>query len=213
MLTPEFITYLAIILAGFIAGIITFNRQVNLKPIIILLCLTFISECLSRICAYHIKNSSPPYHFLFPLQCLLWGDFFFRDFKSGAKKRFARWSTAILAAVSIANSAFNQGVFVYPGTMLQIQSLLLITLGFQLFIEKLDIPTEQNIFLDQGFVLATAVIWFHLISIIFNSFYSFLLANVMAGETLRLINYVSNYLYYGILAVSVLLLSARRQIN
>jgi hypothetical protein len=156
MFSLEFILYLLLIATGTLLGLANFNRLNKLKPVAILLAITFVCEIISRILAYYIKNSNPIYHLLNPLQCILWGYFFYHEIKSMIKKRwFAILSTCLLL-YAIINSFFI-GPLKFPDTFLSIQSIVLIGVGCLLFIEKLDEPNHENIFNDPGFIIGLAL--------------------------------------------------------
>lgn len=205
MFSKEYIIYLFIIAVGFFTGLFNFNKFNSIKPIIILLGITLVSECLSRVLAYEIKNSNPPYHFLSPLQSLLWGAFFKKEFETKNKKNIFFYLCVLIAALSLLNTLFFQNIFIFPDNILKIQSFGFITIGFILFIEKLEESSEKNIFRDPGFLIAVSLIWFNLISFIFFNFHNYLLKKLLLGNSLRVINYISNYGYYLLLALAIIL--------
>lgn len=204
MITIEYIIYLLIILTGLVTGILYAKNQKSLRPVVILLGVTIISEISSRILAHTIKNSNPPYHFLSPLQCILWGFFFYFEFEKIKIKKLSLYFCIAIAIFSIFNSLVLQTLLKYPDNILKIQSFVFIVFGFLLFIEKLDYTSNKNIFKNSGFILSIAIIWFYLISFIFNNFYTYSL-QIKLKDTMRLINYVSNYLFYSLIAVSMYL--------
>lgn len=210
MITKEYIGYLLIILTGFTIGLINFRKSNGLKAIIILLGITFLSECCSRILAYEIKNSNPPYHFLTPLQCLLWGSFFYSEFDNKWKKKVSIFVSISSIFFSISNTIFFQNLLVFPSNALTIQSFVFITLGFMLFSQKLDESSEKNILKDPGFILSASVIWFNLISFVFINFHNFLLNKIMLASTMRLINYVSNYGYYLLILTAIIFIEKKK---
>jgi len=214
MLLPlEYIIYLGIILAGFLIGVIYLKKNKKIKPIIILLAVTFVCECMSRVLAYQIRNSNPAYHFLNPLQSALWGVFFFNQFKTAYKKRVSLLMTTLLILFSFLNTIFFQDIFTFPDNILKIQSFILIALGFTLFFEKTEEISEINIFTDPVFLAIVALIWFNLISFIFFNFHRFLIENLLSKTTFRLINYISNYVYYLTLLVAVVISACKRENN
>jgi hypothetical protein len=196
MLKSEFVVYLVIILVAFILGVLRFKSQRVLKPIVILMGLTFVSECISRVLAFRIRNSNPPYHFLTPLQFYLWGVFFFHSIKSPAIKRFAYRACIAAALVSFLASVIFLGVMSYPTYNMLMQNFLFTALGFMLFMDKLDESVHKNIFLNPEFILSVSLVWFNLISFVFIAFHDLMLQRLMLGPYMRLINYVSNYVFY-----------------
>lgn len=203
-MATEYLIYLVIILIGFVLGL---TRMANnpIKPIIILLGVTLASEIVSRILVHNIHNSNPPYHFLNPLQSMLWGIFFWQQFNSSVKKKITLIACALLVILSIINSIFFQSLYVLPDNILRIQSFLFITLAFLLFFQIMDEHSEVNIFKDPVFLVTVALLWFSIISFIFINFHRYLAAKVVSYSTLRIVNYVSNYVYYLTLLIAVVM--------
>lgn len=210
MFSPEFLTYIIIIGIGLTIGMLNYSNSGSFNFITILLGITLVCEIVSRILAYRIANSSPPYHFLIPIQSLMWGAFFAAQFKAGWKRKFAVYVCGLLLLLSIANTLFLQGIYKFPDNVLKIQTFGFITIGFFLFTEKLDDSLGRNIFKDPVFLLAVAIIWFNLISFLFFNFHGFLLKNLVPRNTLRIINYTSNYVYYTIILISLCLIFFRK---
>ena len=188
-------------------GLTHFKKLGSLKPVVILLLITLVSETASRPLAHYIKNSNLVYHFLDPLQTILWGCFFYCTIKVSKKKTTVICLTASLTIYSILDSIFVQGFSNFPDTFLSIQSIILICFGSFLFFEKLDTSTNNNIFIDSEFLIALAVIWFYLISFLFFYFHRFSLSKTLSKTTLRTVNYTSNYVYYLLILFAVILKS------
>lgn len=212
-LSLEYIIYLLIILAAFLLGIIFWRKNSDLKFLIILIGLTFVSECCSRFLASHITNSNPPYHFLAPAQSILWGLFFLHNANSKKWKYLFAITNTMVILFSIFNTIFIQNIYSFPDNVLRIQSFVFLSMGFILFFEEIDQPSEKNIFKEPIFLISIALIWFNLISFTFFNFHSFLLQNIFSSATFRLINYVSNYTYYLILLIAILLSSFKAKKN
>lgn len=194
-----------IIATGAAIGLFKYKRLESEKPVAILLVLTFFSETLSRIFAFYFINSSPVYHFLDPLQSILWGIFFFLSIKSRIKKKVIFAFSILLTLYAIFDSFFVENILKFPDIFLTIQSIALICFGFVLFFEKLDSPANDNIFKDSVFLISLSVIWFYLISFLFFDFHEFSLSKKISQITLRTINYISNYVYYLLLIVALIL--------
>ncbi len=207
MFSIGFIIYLLIIAAGSIFSLLKLKSMAKIKPLSLLLIITFISELTSRILAYYFKNSNPVYHFLNPIQCVIWGVFFYNTLGTTIKKNAVFVVSIVLILYAFVDSIFLTGLYKFPDTFLSIQSIIFICFGILLFFEKLDTPTQENIFKDPIFIISLSVIWFYLISFLFFSFHQFTLSNKISIGTLRIINYSSNYSYYTLLLFAILLQS------
>ncbi len=196
MFTVGFIIYLFIIATGFLLSLINYKKSKGIKPVAILLFITLVSEITGRLLAFYLKNSNPVYHFLNPIQTMLWGYFFNFHVNSTIKKSIIIFCSITLIILSIVDTIFITGLLKFPDTFLSIQSIVLICFGFSLFFEKLDEPASKNIFLDPVFIICLSVIWFYLISFLFFNFHQFTLAKKISRSALKIINYASNYIYY-----------------
>lgn len=205
MFSLSFIIYLIIIAAGSFVSLIKFNKNAGIKPVAILLHITLLSEIISRLLAFYIKNSNPTYHFLDPIQTILWSYFFYFYVISNIKKTIIKMLCVLLLIYSTCDSIFITGFLKFPALFLSVQSIILTCFGFILFFEKLDEPSDKNIFLDPVFIICLAVIWFYLISFLFFDFHQFSLSKKINGSTLKIINYASNYVYYLLLLLAVIL--------
>ena len=203
MLTTRYILYLIIIAAGFIFGMTQFRRLGKIKPVVILLGVTLVSEITSRLLAYTIRNSNPVYHFLNPLQVLLWGVFFYTVISNKKIHKAVPYVTAALVIFSVMNTLFWEGLKTFPGNFLNVETLFLFVGGFMLFIEMLDYPSSVNLFKQPVFIIGVSLIWFNMISFIFFLLFRTFLDNNISVVSLKTIHYISNILYYGLLLTAV----------
>lgn len=176
-----------------------------MQPIIILLGVTFASEIISRILAYEIRNSNPAYHFFTPVQITLWAIFFLLALKNKKIRVIISILALALILFSIVNSILWEGLKIFPENVLRMECIFLILGGASLFIEKLDEPSSENIFKNPLFIISVAVLWFNLISFIFFESHNFFLRNKIPAHSIRTIHYISNYVYYLIILVAILL--------
>ncbi len=205
MFKREFVIYLLIIAIGFVIGIIYYKRNRQLRPIVILLGVTLVSEIVSRVLAYQIRNSNPAYHFFTPIQILLWGVFFLMVIKNQKIKTAIFLFSATLVLFSMINTFFWQGLKIFPENVLRMETIFLIFCSICLFIEMLDRPSGENIFKNPFFIVAIGVLWFNLVSFIFFESHNFFLKNKIPAHSIRTIHYISNYVYYLIILAAILL--------
>jgi hypothetical protein len=202
MFSTEFLVYLIILVTTTLVGITTLQKQGTLRSVAILIGLTLISEFISRILAKNIRNSNPCYQFIVPIQCICWGIFFRLEFKYSRYRNYIISIAALAALWCVSNSIFVFGLFKYPTLNFTISSFLLISLGFCLFIKKLEEPIKKNVFADSGFLAVVGLIWFYLISFTFTNFHEFLQKKMQLGTSMRMINYASNYVFYLLILIA-----------
>ncbi len=201
----NYLIYLGIIALGFVAGVSRNFKKPTIAPIVLLLAITLLSETLSKLLAVTIHNNSYGYHFFHPIQLMLWGVFFYRNSSN------PRWKTIIVRLsflfiiCSMLSSFLWQKIQVFPGDIIKFETLLLLLWAFHLFLEFLDKPTGENIFINPVFILTIAVIWFNLISFLFFDFFNFFLTSKIPTSSLRAVHYFSNYVYYLLLFIAMLL--------
>jgi hypothetical protein len=202
MFTAYLIILLLIILAGFINGLFHHRFNTVTRPIIILLGVTFVIELSGYFFAKYLRNNSPVYHLFNPIQAGLQGWFFYIASDRKMVKKVVLSSSIGLILFSLVYSLVY-GIMRFPGFFLIPETLVLITWGSLLFIQMLDMPAGQNIFKNPVFIIATAVIWFNLFSFIFFLLYNYLVKNNLSTDSLRMIHFFSNYIYYILLFIAI----------
>lgn len=207
MVQLNYIIYLLIITVGFICGIIFKWSTKSMRPVIILLGITLVSESISKFLAITIHNNNYVYHFFHPIQLFVWGFFFYMNTKNIIFKTSLLILTAIFIIGSFLNSLYLQELTVFPGNFIKFQTLILLLWSGNLFIEYLDKPTAQNIFTDPVFLTTIAVIWFNLVSFSFFDFFNIFLIKKIPTDSIRAVHYFSNYLYYSLIAVAMIVKS------
>ena len=204
MVKLNYIIYLLIITVGFICGIIFKWNTKSVRPVIFLLGITLVSESISKFLAITIHNNNYVYHFFHPIQLFVWGFFFYLNTKNILFKRSLLMLTTIFIAGSFLNSIYLQALTVFPGNFIKFQTLILLLWSGNLFIEYLDRPAGQNIFTDPIFLTTIAVIWFNLVSFSFFDFFNIFLIKKIPTDSIRAVHYFSNYLYYSLIVVAML---------
>lgn len=205
MISTEFTIYLIILFIGAVLGVFIFKDSPKLRPVVILLSLTFLSELTSRILAYSIKNSNPVYHFFTPIQIFLWTDFYLRVLNGARIRNVVIVLSILLMAWGISNSIFLQTLDQFPDNLLLAETIVLFFFASTLFKQQLDLPSKQKLFYSPVFLIAVASIWFNLTYFITFQFWNFFVKNNIPISTLRLTGYISNYLYYLIIIISFIL--------
>jgi len=205
IISVEFKIYLIIIALGFLTGAIQFKKLQQAKLVVILLGITFASELLTRILISRFGNGSYAYHFFNPVQIGIWGLFFYNITVRATTKYVVGICTPLLILFSIISS-ISTGLKSYPGLFLRVETLVLLLFGLLSFLEQIDsMPTDQRILANPIFLIVIAVIWFNLFSFLFFNFQEFFISRGLSTRLLRLIHYISNYVYYLILWIGMLI--------
>lgn len=106
---------------------------------------------------------------------------------------------------SIVNTLAWQDIMTFPGNYIKFECLLLLFWSFNLFIEFLDRPTKENVFNNSVYIICIAVIWFNLISYLFFELFNSYVERKIPTDSIRMVHYVSNYIYYGLLLFAMLI--------
>src|ERR1051326_7649531 len=112
----RFFLYTLLILAAAIQGAIYFRKlKPEFKLLTILLTATLLSEVAGRILAVFKGSSFPAYHFLIPIQFLLYPSIYLLFLSKGLRfTGIIALSSAALALLSIINSIFIQPLYTFP---------------------------------------------------------------------------------------------------
>lgn len=210
MIKPEFLIYLLILLSGAILGTFIYKGSPKLRPVIVLLAVTFCSEVLGRVLAYTIKSSNPVYHFFTPIQIFLWSDFYLRVLSGNRARKIVVTFSIVLFLFAIINTVFIQGLRQWPDNLLMVETIVLFFFASSLFKQELEQPSSVNLFTSPVFIISIASIWFNLTYFITFQFWDFFVKNDIPNQSLRLISYFSNYLYY-LLILTALILEIRKR--
>jgi len=204
MFSLDYWFYLLIIAISLIVGLVRCRNNKKVWAIIFLLALTLCSEIVSVMLAYIIKNNCCVYHFFNPLQAIVWGCFFYVNIDGPAKKTVMPL-LLLLLLYSILNTMLWQDMMTFPGNFIKFECLVLLFWSFSLFIEFLDRPSKEEVFGDSVYVICIAVIWFNLISYVFFELFNSYIEQNIATDSLRTIHHLSNYIYYSLLLIAMLL--------
>ncbi|WP_118973831.1 hypothetical protein [Taibaiella koreensis] len=204
MFPLHYVIYVVIIGAAFTTGLYRLRRQRTIQPVVWLLGITACSEILCKALALTIHNNIPVYHVYQPIQLTLWAVFFYRNMRSGWRKTVVPlW--LLLFLFSILNTLVIQPVTVFPGNFTKLESVVVMFWSFCLFSELLDLPARENIFLKSSFIVCIAVMWFNLVSYLFFGLFNDYVSAPRMLRSVWGIHLFSNYTYYSLLWVAMLL--------
>lgn len=211
-MTTYFIVYLAIIACGFLVGISFFRKRANkIWPLTLYLAVVFTLEILSHYMALIYQNNMPGFHFSIPVYFLIIGTFFYRTITDEKIKRSIPWTIGALILFSVVNAVFFQPLNSFPDNVSKGTSFFYIVWAAVLFVQHLDLSSEENIFKNPVFIIAIAILWFNIISLSFFLLYPFMTKHNLPSKSVYMIHYFSNYVYYLLLLLSIVL--AKIQIN
>jgi|GEM_PF-1185888 len=190
---------------GFIAGCLAYRRYGHLWPITAILLITFCKNHFASYGAKYYRSNVEIYHFFNPIQFLLLSIFFYKNFQDKLFKKIVLYTSGAGVAFAIINSFFIQKIHSDPMNFMTVETLILIAYATLLFIERIDLPSNINIFKDPVFITTIAILCFNLFIFLY-----FLLTNYFWSHkidqmgTLFRINYFSNFLYYPMLFIASL---------
>ncbi len=185
---------------GYLIGCYGFKNNRVIHPIIYVLLLTFLNYKL-------LENSDiltvTDFHFYNPIQLLLLGWFFHRNFENRALKSSVPYTLAVFMVFAIFNTIFLQGLNDYPSNFIIGETLLLIVWSTYLFIEKLDVPAHINVFKDPVFITSIAIICFNLFSFVFFLLLTYFQKHkIDQYSSITRLLYFANVIYYLLLIIA-----------
>jgi hypothetical protein len=189
--------------AGFAAGCIAYRRYGHLWPITAVLLLTFCNNHFASYGAKYYHSNRELTHFYNPIQFLLLSIFFYKNLEDIMFKKIILYLTVTGLIFALINSLFIQKIHSDPMNFLTLETLILIIYATILFIERIDLPTQVNLFTDPIFIANIAVLCFNLFIFLYflltNYFWEH---NIAQTKNLFWINYFSNFLYYPLLFIA-----------
>lgn len=201
--TDHFYIYLSIVFMAALSAVLFYRtRNKTLLPVVIVLVCIFISSVIAFLAGKYLRQNTPVDHFINPVMLTCWGLFFSQVLEDPRVKKYIKWATIILIAVSIVNS-FITGLFVSPWYVMQAATIFYLILGGLLLMQMLDMPSKENVFTNTFFLIALAVVWFNMISSLNFFLYDFVRVYKPAGQIIGKIHWYSNYIYYGILILAM----------
>jgi hypothetical protein len=204
-LNTEYRIYLFLILCGVITGLVLYRRlNRQLKFVCLLLCMTFISEIISRVLAIKIRNSNPEYHFYGVAECILLMGVLYHITPKDSRKKIISGVFIGLAVFSIVNSIFFQGLYEYNSNLDLVKIPLTVIIAILLIFDKLNLDEKEKYLLTPDLLVLIAILWFNLFSFIYNASHNYLVANKKRYDWLDDLHYYSNLFYYSLLLVSFL---------
>ncbi len=211
-MTTYFIVYLAIITCGFLVGISFFKKDSNkIWPITIYLGLVILLEVSNHHMAVIYQNNMPGFHVSFSVYFSIIGIFFYYTILDEKIKRSIPWTIGLLIVFAIVNAIFFQPLNTFPDNVSKVTSFFCIVWAAVLFVQHLDLSSEENIFKNPVFITAIAILWFNIISLSFFLLYPFMTKHNLPSKSVFMIHYFSNYVYYLLLLLSIVL--AKIQVN
>jgi len=129
----RFFIYLAVLFLAILGGIYKFKtKDIGTKLIVILLCLTLISEYTAHWAASQYRNNMFVYHFFAPLQLFILGRYF--DELDPHRKQKTGQIIGILGAIlAIINTAFYQPLEMLNSNFLLFEGLVIMGLALYTF--------------------------------------------------------------------------------
>jgi hypothetical protein len=202
----RFEIYLALLLIGFIAGLFKFRYlSIQLKIITALLGITFISETISRVLVFKIRNSNPVYHFYAPLEILALGIFFFVSTSGTFFRKMIFISFLSLLLFSIINSIFFQKIMTFNSNVDLMKIPITLIISFAAIWDHLRKPISGNFYIDPYLIILIGILWFNITSFFFFIAHNYFVGNNIPTKTIGLIQYISNMVYYFIFLIAIVI--------
>lgn len=199
-MSAKFIIYFILLSTVLVFGLIKLKRlNKPLKLLLILIILVWCSEITSRWISIQFKSSLPVYHFLIPLQFMLYLFLYMHILNLKASSLFFLKILLIAGLFfSIVNSLFFQTLFLFPSNSLFLLSIFLVTCSLIHFLRMLRNPLNHSPLRDSFFWFSAGNLVFYCLTFFIFGFFNPLLK--LAGHLPAWANSIifsANLLLYG----------------
>lgn len=157
--------YYALLLVSCMYGFIFIRRiPAAFRYLVLALCLTFITEVVSRVLTYTINNSCPPYHFYTALHFVCMSAVYAGIAEGrGFVFYFQRYASVFILCFSLLNTLFFQDLYTFPSNTILLASVCIMLLTLQSFASMLRNPSQLPLWSQKLF-------WFNTGNLVMNSF-------------------------------------------
>ncbi|XOV68013.1 MAG: hypothetical protein ACFHU9_02345 [Fluviicola sp.] len=123
MLTTRYLIYISILLIISLYGMITYRKHdQRFKYLILLVVFVFVSEVMTRVAAYTWRSSMPVYHFMVPVQLVL----FWLVYSTKLKNTLLAILFGSAFLFSLFYSGFAQSILTFPSIQICFLSFVVI---------------------------------------------------------------------------------------
>jgi hypothetical protein len=204
-MTTRFFYYLILIFLVFIIGLIKFKRVgIAYKILTLLIGVTFLSECISRVLIIKIHNSIPVYHFFSPVEFIGFSCVYYYLIKNSNIRNAILCIMAVMLLGSVIDTLFFETLMVFPSKYLLVCEILYLLYSLLGFRQMLLSPVQTPLYKQSLFWLNTAFLIYT--STIFLSFglHDYFIKHHVSTKTLNTLIYVVNIIFYSLLGVSII---------
>jgi hypothetical protein len=213
-LSVNFKIYLCFLFVSSVIGLLLFRRvSKQLKFVSILLCMTFISEMVSRMLSFKIDTSYPVYHFYTVAECLLLFAILYQMSEKSSRKILVLVVFSSLIIFSIINSIFFQGLYDYNSNVDLVKIPLTVLLSGLLIFDKINVTSADKYLLNADLVILIGIFWFNLSSFIFEASHNYLVKQGRNYFWLDQLHFYSNMLYYFLFIFSFFVYLKSREVG
>lgn len=185
----SFYVYITVLLLATLGGIYKLSeRDKASKVIVVLLTLTFLSECSAHWAALRFRNNMFIYHFFAPIQLIILGVYF--DLIEGIRKRKTGLMIGMLSTlVATVNTAYFQPLHILNSNFLLFEGLIIMGLTLYSF-QRILTDDTINIYKYGHFWTIVILIFFWSVT-----YTTWALYSVLQVKKLFLIPYISHILW------------------
>jgi hypothetical protein len=171
--------------------------------------ITIISETLSHISAQQIKSNSAIFHSFVAVEFSLISVVYLLLFKSKRLKQIVFLIIFVFGAFVLFNTYYLQGISQLPFNNNMLSSIIFIAYSFLLFLEMINIETEDSLFAQPAFWFNSGVLVFYTATLIFWSIYRLVQFNANNG-ILHIVMWILNLIFYAFIGISIYLNGSRK---
>ena len=198
------IIYLALLLFISMFGRIVFKKLKRpFQLLVLLIAVTFLSECITRILVKSIRNSNPAYHF-FNIAEIIFYSLIYKQLLQ------ARWAQRLLTIVAVAislfalvNLFFIQPLMTFPSNVILTSYCIICLFALLYFSQMLQIPSQVNILKLETFWLNALIVLYCSFSFITLAFHNYMSEHGINGDLINSIAYYLNLVVYAGMGITI----------
>ena len=203
----RFIIYLSLIAIILIYGLIRI-KKINppFKFLVLLIGLTLLSECISRLYGFYYKTTFPVYHFYIPFAILLNSFIYLKllDFNSKIQSSI-QGVTLLFITLSILNTYFLQTINTFSSYGIILHGFQTLLLSLILFFKMLQEPSETPLRKQAVFWFNTGNFVFYGMTFTIFALYNFYYQTVKMSSWVYLVIWFGNIFLYSTYFIAIYL--------
>ncbi len=191
------IIYLILLLCISMLGSIVFKKlKPPFKVLVVLICVTLVSEIIARVMGRTIRNSNPVYHFFNIAELLLYALMYRHLLQGRLMHRLIAIAAVVIPAFALFNLFVLQPLLTFPSNVILVNYCVIILIAIAYFRQMLMLPSRVNILAEETFWLNALIILYCSYGFITLALYNYMRGHGINREIINTLAYFLNVIMY-----------------